>query len=375
MEHRRRAAFVFGREHAAAAVVAYQERVDELFVVAEGRGPQLFAGDFVGVQVYGREFVLDDGGVIGEFRLAQTVDAEVLLAVDQREAFGQMLGEEFVDDREGSVVIRVGLLDVGVERVVVDRRAERKGDQLVADVDAAAQHFQLLEVVEGPLHGPLFGAEFRGVSLVRPAPFAFELHALRETVARQILVPEVGVFGHEAVDVVALGLVAASRQVTQVFGVVDVVFQCAVRFECEKSRVHVADHLAALVRQADDAQTLPVGMGVCAQGRDDAREIALADGLHVADLLAAADVEADDQKAVDHGPCAMVHCLPAVHVGECEVAVEDARRHGMALDDLFVFEAYGFEFNHRGCNSCVRYGCNTAGSAPGTTASGCRRRG
>ena len=61
VEHRRRAAFVFGREHAAAAVVAYQERVDELFVVAEGRGPQLFAGDFVGVQVYGREFVLDDG--------------------------------------------------------------------------------------------------------------------------------------------------------------------------------------------------------------------------------------------------------------------------------------------------------------------------
>ena len=40
---------VFGREHAAAAVVAYQERADELFVVAEGRGPQLFAGDFVGV--------------------------------------------------------------------------------------------------------------------------------------------------------------------------------------------------------------------------------------------------------------------------------------------------------------------------------------
>ena len=58
-----------------------------------------------------------------------------------------------------------------------------------------------------------------------------------------------------------------------------VVFQCAVRFECEKSRVHVADHLAAFVRQADQAQTLPVGVGVFAQGGDDAREIALADGL------------------------------------------------------------------------------------------------
>ena len=102
MEHGRRTPFAFGRQHPAAAVIAHQERVDELFVVAECRRPKFLAGDFVRVQVDGRIFVLDDGGVVGEFRLAQTVDAEVLLAVDQREAFGQMLGEEFVDDREGA---------------------------------------------------------------------------------------------------------------------------------------------------------------------------------------------------------------------------------------------------------------------------------
>ena len=152
-----------------------------------------------------------------------------------------------------------------------------------------------------------------------------------------------------------MGLVPASREVAQVVGVVNVIFHPAVGFEREQPGVHVANHLAPLVRKPDDAQPLSVRMGIFAQGGDDPGEIPFADGLHVPDLLPAPDLEADHQEAVDHGPGTVVHRLPAVHVGECEVAVVDARRHGIALDGLFILEAHGFEFNHGRCNSffCV----------------------
>ena len=144
-----------------------------MFVVAECRRPKFLAGDFVRVQVDGRIFVLDDGGVVGELRLAQPVDPEVFLAVYHRETRGKVLCEEFVDDREGAVVVGVRLLDMRVERMVVDRRTVCERDQFVAYVDTAADHFQFFEMFESPLHGPLFGAQFRGVSFVGPAPFAF----------------------------------------------------------------------------------------------------------------------------------------------------------------------------------------------------------
>ena len=116
VEHGRRTPFAFGRQHPAAAVIAHQERVDELFLVAERSRPQLLAGDFIRVQVDGRIFVLYDGGVVGELRLAQPVDPEVFLAVYHRETRGKVLCEEFVDDREGAVVIGVRLLDMRVEQ-------------------------------------------------------------------------------------------------------------------------------------------------------------------------------------------------------------------------------------------------------------------
>ena len=59
-----------------------------------------------------------------------------------------MLGEEFVDDREGSVVIRVGLLDVDAEGFVVDGRSDREGHELLPDEERASAQFQLPEVVE-----------------------------------------------------------------------------------------------------------------------------------------------------------------------------------------------------------------------------------
>lgn len=186
--------------------------------------------------------------------------------------------------------------------MVVDRRTVCERDQFVAYVDTAADHFQFFEMFESPLHGPLFGAQFRGVSFVGPAPFAFELHALPEPLARELLVPEIGVFRHETVDMVAFGLVPASREVAQVVGVVNVIFHAAVGFEREQPGVHVANHLAPLVRKPDDAQPLSVRMGIFAQGGDDPGEIPFADGLHVPDLLPAPDLEADHQEAVDHGP-------------------------------------------------------------------------
>ena len=209
---------------------------------------------------------------------------------------------------------------------------------------------------------------------MRPAPFAFERHAFVEAVGRQLFVAVVGVLGREAVDVVALGLVAASREVAQVVGAVHVVLQRTVRFEGELPGVHAADRFAALVREADDPEPLPVGVGVLAQQGDDRTEVALAHGLHVADPFAAVDMEPDDEEPVDFGPCAVVNRLPAEHVGEGEVAVADARRHRISLDDGAVFEPDGPEFNHVRCSLSVRYGCNTAAPAPGSVRGGCRPR-
>ena len=318
------------------------------------------------MEVDGQILVLDDDGVVRELGAAQPLDAEVLLAVDEREALGQVAGEEAVDDGEGAVVLRVGLLDMGVERVVVHGRAVGEGHHAVAHIDAAARHAQLGEVGESPLHGPLLGAELRGVSLVHLPPLAFELHAGLEPVGRELLVAVVGVFGRETVDVVAFGLVAAPRQVAQVVGRIDVVLQCTVRLEGELPDVHVANHVAPLVREPDDAQPLPVGMSILAQRGDDAGAVALADGLHVAQPLAAVNLEANHQKAVHHGPCAVVDLLPAVHVREREVAVGDVGRHREAFDGCPVFEPDGLKFNHRyeaccprrPCSPCVRCGCS-----------------
>ena len=75
-------------------------------------------------------------------------------------------------------------------------------------------------------------------------------------------------------------------------------------------------------------------------------EIPLADWLHIADAFAAVDVESDDQESVDLGPCAAVDVQPTEHVGEREVAVDDARGHGVAFDAGAVSDADGVELDH-----------------------------
>ena len=145
---------------------------------------------------------------------------------------------------------------------------------------------------------------------------------------------------------VALGLIAASGKVAKIVGVVDVILQRAVRLEREMAGNDPADRVAAFVRQADDPQPLPVCVCIVAQLRNDRGEVFRADGLHVADAIAAVDVEADDQKTVDHGPGTVVDRQPAEHVGEGEVAVADSRGHRVAFDRRSILKAYGAELNH-----------------------------
>jgi len=110
------------------------------------------------MQADGRELVLEERRVVGEFGLPQAVDAEVLLAVDEREAFGEVLRKELVDDRESPVERGVGFFDVRVERMVVHRRTVGEGGQAVADVEAASGQPQLPEMAKRQVHGPLLGA-------------------------------------------------------------------------------------------------------------------------------------------------------------------------------------------------------------------------
>lgn len=83
------------------------------------------------------------------------------------------------------------------------------------------------------------------------------------------------------------------------------------------------------------------GAGVGFETGDEVREIALAQRLHVADVMATVDVEADQQKTLLDAPCAAVGAFPAVHVGEGQIAVADARRAGEAFDGGLVFEPHG----------------------------------
>ena len=145
MEHRCERPSAFGGEHPSAAVIAHEERVDEVVAVAECLLPERFDGDFVRMEVYGRELAQGHRGVVGELRAPKSFDAEVLLAVDEREPLGQMLCEELVDDRESAVVAGVGLLDMGVERAVVDGRSVGEGCEFAAGVDAASDEFQRFE--------------------------------------------------------------------------------------------------------------------------------------------------------------------------------------------------------------------------------------
>ena len=108
-----------------------------------------------------------------------------------------------------------------------------------------------------------------------------------------------------------------------------------------------------------------VGVGVFTQLREDRPEVARSDRLHVADAFAAVDLEADHQESPDFGPRTVVDRLPAVHVGEGQVAVADARRHRIALDDAAVFETDGMELNHEPCNSFVQCVRSIAGRGPG----------
>lgn len=76
-----------------------------------------------------REFRLQEKGVVGEFRLPQPFQSQILLAVDEGVVRRQVLREETVYHREGAVVAGVGLLDVDAEGFVVDGRSDREGHE------------------------------------------------------------------------------------------------------------------------------------------------------------------------------------------------------------------------------------------------------
>ena len=181
------------------------------------------------------------------------------------------------------------------------------------------------------------------MAVVAGAPFTFEAHAFGGECRRQFLVTVV-VGSFEPVDMVAFGLVAPSREVAQVVGAVDVILVVAVAPDAEFG-MGAAHGCGPFGRKSRNAQRLSRGAGVGFETGDEVREIALAQRLHVADVMAAVDVEADQQKTLLDAPCAAVGAFPAVHVGEGQIAVADARRAGEAFDGGLVFEPHGSEFH------------------------------
>ena len=101
---------------------------------------------------------LQEGGVVRKFGFTQPLQPQILLAVQEREALVELLGKATIDDREGPLVARVGLLDMDVEGVIVQRRSVGKGDQLIPHIDTAALQPQCLEVGKGLVIGCAFGA-------------------------------------------------------------------------------------------------------------------------------------------------------------------------------------------------------------------------
>ena len=260
--------------------------------------------------------------MVGEFRLAQAVESEILLAVDERIVFRQVLREELVDHREGPVVMRVGLFDVHAEGVVVDGRTEGERRKRIPHEKRSALQFQLLEMVERPLHGALFGRQLRTVSFVLGPPFAFEPHAFGNQRRSERFVP-ILVHRLEAVDMVPFGLVFPSGKVPQVGGIVNIILVVAVAPDAE-FRMGLSHRIGALPRESRKPQRLPELPGIGFEPRNEVCEIARPERLHVADVTAAVDVEADEQESLLDTPCTAVGTFPAIHVGEGQVTVADA---------------------------------------------------
>ena len=344
MEHRRDPP-VASCDEASPFVVAAQQKLFDIVlrVFGEAGEPQRAELQLLLGEPLRREFRLQEKGVVGEFRLPQPFQSQILLAVDEGVVRRQVLREETVYHREGAVVAGVGLLDVDAEGFVVDGRSDREGHELLPDEERASAQFQLPEVVECPLHGALFGRQFGRMAVVAGAPFTFEAHAFGGECRRQFLVTVV-VGSFEPVDMVAFGLVAPSREVAQVVGAVDVILVVAVAPDAEFG-MGAAHGCGPFGRKSRNAQRLSRGAGVGFETGDEVREIALAQRLHVADVMAAVDVEADQQKTLLDAPCAAVGAFPAVHVGEGQIAVADARRAGEAFDGGLVFEPHGSEFH------------------------------
>ena len=195
---------------------------------------------------------------------------------------------------------------------------------------------------ESPLHGPLFGRQLARMSAAGLAPFGFQTHALRSMVAGHRLVVRL-----EAVDVVAFGLVFPARKVAQIRSVVHIVFQIAVGGESELAVAYTAEFFEPFRCHVDDPKPLSGSEYILLQMPQDGGEISCADRLHVADPVAAPDLEADDQKAVHYAPGGFELELPAKHVGERQVAVRRGVRQCEGFDFGLVFDRNGFEGNHK----------------------------
>ena len=129
--------------------------------------------------------------------------------------------------------------------------------------------------------------------------------------------------------------------------IVYIVFQIAVGGESELAVAYTAEFFEPFRCHVDDPKPLSGSEYILLQMPQDGGEISCADRLHVADPVAAPDLEADDQKAVHYAPGGFELELPAKHVGERQVAVRRGVRQCEGFDFGLVFDRNGFEGNHK----------------------------
>ncbi len=115
-----------------------QKRLYELLLIAKHAPPQCAYATHPLVESHDRIFAAHRHGVIREFRAAQPLDAQILLAVDKLEFRWQALGEELVYHRKSTVVIGVRLLDMGTEYMVVKCRAVGECHHFILDIEHSA---------------------------------------------------------------------------------------------------------------------------------------------------------------------------------------------------------------------------------------------
>ncbi len=322
--------------------------------------------------------------MVRHLRAAQPREAHILLAVDifvspRR----QGPREAAVYHGKDALERCVGLLDVGAEYLGRELRAVCERRHAPVDAQHAAVKSQFVVRRQRFGYGPLLLRHLRLVlgaarfgGLLAPLPLAFETHALGEIGGAE-LVERIFVHRLETVDVVALGLVFASREVAQIFDGVDVVAVIAIVAHGETlaaatraiGRIGVAhrgvslgvesvmtvgpaaERLRPAAAHPHHAEPYALGARVGHELGHDAAVVALL-GEHVAAIALGAQLETHGHDVVRLGPQAAVSVPPRVYVYESVVAGGDARRGEPASDGGFIRQQNLFEPNHRPYSFC-----------------------